>query len=731
MSKIKITLCSDLCTGSGESKGNTIDIDIAADRWGLPYIPARRLKGCLREAAEYLEKITGGQQFDYDGKQIVLTGETIKTLFGTAEKEGCIAIHSAYPEGVENMRAYLDFVRAKDSSEPECLKINALSENITRIFTYVRGNTSINEDGTAEKGSLRYTRVLKRTIEKDGSSFPLVFNAEIMLSDDQYKEEFACICKALRHIGTRRSRGLGNVEAEAVYDNEQNTSSDGSSTCTDGSKRVNIEYRVKLDAPLTMPGCAEMLSAVPARSVIGCMASAYLKSKGTADEIFRRLFLTGDTCWSALTPVSGGKRSAPAPLMLSKLVRIPQNARTYINKYDPNVSENELKAKQKALDGSYACETSDGYSIVHADTDTSYHIGNPWDMDNRKLYTQAYINEGVIYGGIVSVPCDLEPIVRELMKTAVLRFGKSKNAEYAACSLACEPKSSPELCVRKAVKKGETLYAVLQSDLVLIKNGVLTADVDDVRSEIGSCLNVNVECPDDKNDYCLYHTIGGYNVMWHLQKPQIEVLCGGSILCFTAGSDCKIDELLRLGEYRSEGFGEIKVYTAKELEQKTDIRRAYIDTKAGNATPGNASPVSASREAIFLAGEILLNAALDSMRGNAMIRAESIADKLKNLQVSRIRQMLDDAESLEDLKGKANRIKDKNKKEDALRLLRNIYGKEIDDHFATLDSQLLEIIQSNNAVKRKITKSNQWKTPLRAAIKLLEYRSNKQGGASE
>lgn len=50
--KIKIELMSDLCAGSGYSFAGVIDSDVSYDEYGLPFLPARRLKGCMREAAE-------------------------------------------------------------------------------------------------------------------------------------------------------------------------------------------------------------------------------------------------------------------------------------------------------------------------------------------------------------------------------------------------------------------------------------------------------------------------------------------------------------------------------------------------------------------------------------------------------------------------------------------------------------------------------------------------------
>mgnify|MGYP000559533320 CR=1 FL=1 len=47
--KITIKLLSDLCTASGETHNSMVDTDIVYDEYGIPYIPAKRIKGCIRE----------------------------------------------------------------------------------------------------------------------------------------------------------------------------------------------------------------------------------------------------------------------------------------------------------------------------------------------------------------------------------------------------------------------------------------------------------------------------------------------------------------------------------------------------------------------------------------------------------------------------------------------------------------------------------------------------------
>ena len=42
--KIIIRLLSDLCTCSGETYNSIVDTDVVYDEYGIPYIPAKRIK---------------------------------------------------------------------------------------------------------------------------------------------------------------------------------------------------------------------------------------------------------------------------------------------------------------------------------------------------------------------------------------------------------------------------------------------------------------------------------------------------------------------------------------------------------------------------------------------------------------------------------------------------------------------------------------------------------------
>ena len=124
MAFIRITLKSDLCAGSGEATGVSVDKDLCISQSGLPYIPARRIKGCLRVAAKQLQ--------NYDCPEA--TNPNIDALFGTNTGiEGCLDLRNAMLPGADAMERWLQ------SSVPNQLKSAATPLNVSRLFTYIRG----------------------------------------------------------------------------------------------------------------------------------------------------------------------------------------------------------------------------------------------------------------------------------------------------------------------------------------------------------------------------------------------------------------------------------------------------------------------------------------------------------------------------------------------------------------------------------------------------------------
>ncbi|WP_269849656.1 RAMP superfamily CRISPR-associated protein [Methanosarcina horonobensis] len=109
---LNIGLLSDTLIGSGEGWGATIDSDIVFDKYGLPYIPAKRIKGCLRESAvevlEIFEKASIG----------FVSQKEIDSLFGEIgqTESGELSFSNAYIEDYALNKQWVEWLEDKHRS---------------------------------------------------------------------------------------------------------------------------------------------------------------------------------------------------------------------------------------------------------------------------------------------------------------------------------------------------------------------------------------------------------------------------------------------------------------------------------------------------------------------------------------------------------------------------------------------------------------------------------------
>ena len=722
MASIRITLRSDMCAGSGEATGLTVDNDLCMDSSGLPYIPARRIKGCLRQAARELEAAGC-----LPGRE-----EQIEALFGNSTgREGCLVLRDAKLLGAEAMEDWLK------TSVPEALKLAAAPLNVARQFTCVRGQTKLN-NGVAEKGTLRYTRVMERYNTLDDKAettleAPVSFRLASE-TDDAVRKSLAellrdCCC-ATRHMGTHRNRGLGHVRVELIGQSElekgQRANKLQASEEDDG-KKYSIEYRIRLDAPVTLVGCAEELSEIPARSVIGCAAGAYLQGGSAEDAAFRDLFLNGTVRWSSLTPVVNGMRTDPTPLMMTYL----KNEKQYKNLLAADPAELE-GIKQKSAEGTYSARTENGFVITRVESRTLYHHSTGEDAT---LYTQSSLDAGMIYGGVVTLPARLKDMVVELLRNARFAFGRSRSAQYAACSLFGEPKAK-ELTDEKRASEG-AVYVVLQSDLLLSgEDGVFETDDRHVRAALASALGLENELPDGKKDFCQYHTIGGYHSLWQLQRPQLPVTRGGSVYCFKSACG-ELPRQFTLGEYPQEGFGQCRIYTEAEMRSLETITTAPVDIRKAEDANGNwpgklqsALIVSADREQFRAA----VRKKYHDYSTNKKYRDQIIDRGM----IGRLRLMLSEAADYSDLRKRTESIRqsDKNSErtvpnaERVAALLTSLYGEnKSEPSFEPLlrDTPALWALTREDGAAMAQLRKRWWKEPLEMFLHLAYYGSNAKG----
>ncbi|MBU1100086.1 MAG: hypothetical protein KKA84_06750 [Bacteroidetes bacterium] len=194
--KINLKLCSNTLIGSGEGFGAIIDSDIVFDDSGIPFIPSKRIKGCLRSSAKEVIEMLQEANVSYFSNSNIVTD--IFGIPGMAESAP-VYFSNLFVSDYETNKQWLEYLR---QNYPNVIS----KDTIVEEFTSLRRQTTI-EDGVAKAHSLRTIRVLKKDFEFEG-------NIQIENNDPEFKTLLVLACANLKHIGTKRTRGLGEVKCE-------------------------------------------------------------------------------------------------------------------------------------------------------------------------------------------------------------------------------------------------------------------------------------------------------------------------------------------------------------------------------------------------------------------------------------------------------------------------------------------------------------------------------------
>ncbi len=194
--KIWIQIKSPALIGSGEGFGTLIDSDIVFDDAGLPYIPAKRIKGCLRDSAKEVEEILKTAEISNPMK--------IDAVFGkTGEKEPAVVFFSnLFIQEYEVNQTWLRYFMEHDKFNKHITRAS-----VQNHFTEIRQMTRIGKDGVASDHSLRSVRLIKK-----GE----IFEGDVHITgspDSNYLiiQTLNLACMNFRRMGTNRNRGFGEI----------------------------------------------------------------------------------------------------------------------------------------------------------------------------------------------------------------------------------------------------------------------------------------------------------------------------------------------------------------------------------------------------------------------------------------------------------------------------------------------------------------------------------------
>lgn len=215
---LEITLISPLSSGSGEDWAGMIDSDVVFDEYGLPYIPARRIKGILREMAYDLSNALAPL---WGASPPIFTDAEVLQLFGNRGEiqASPLAVENAYLNDYQPTRQWMEWAKRlakwKELQKPDLAPI-VTRARVMETFTHLRQQTAI-ENGIAQKGALRTSRVLNRHQQ-------FFSRVEISPEKEAYETLLALAAGIMRALGGKRNRGLGQVQCRLLtHDNQDLT----------------------------------------------------------------------------------------------------------------------------------------------------------------------------------------------------------------------------------------------------------------------------------------------------------------------------------------------------------------------------------------------------------------------------------------------------------------------------------------------------------------------------
>jgi len=606
--KLTITTRSFLLAGSGEGSA-LVDSDIIFHKSGFPYIPARRVKGLLKESAEEVLEILGKEDGEIGRKLAALFGKS-----GVETNTGKLIFPNLYVEGWAAIKQEL-YGQADGNGQRHSWDPGAIRAHYT---TEIRQTSIAAKTGTAEDGSLRNYRVVN-----PGQRFV----AEITVNKELSEDERRLLEKAalnLRCAGTRRNRGFGNILCKLTPGEEGREPADAkAASLSNGSSLDTAEPEARESLSLSLQTLSPVVLAlqlgdqntvysekyISGSRLRGILVQQYMRIRGLEkenahlDDRFFALFLSGAIIFHPLYFES----SIPLPLYVHRFKGADK--KDLINVFK---NEKEGKKISRALGGTGYCK---GKEIQHKEPATSFFFHNSREDRSAGSSTKEQVEGGIFYyeaieedqqfSGCLQGP---KSLLQDLAATLGRKFraqaGKSRSAQYGEVALMLSEAQDSGIAL-VAPSASVTYVLTLESPLVLlneqgeaepgektllyyIRSGL-------VKQSVEKAASVEI-----RNAAAGFALAEQYNNSWQAKSGKIPVYKEGSsfLLQFDSSVSCvQLAGMQKedLGEWTEQGFGKIRWEAYEEAPDKYTLDTHDGDTtkQAGEKTksPAFSNPV--------------------------------------------------------------------------------------------------------------------------------------------
>lgn len=630
--EIKIQLLSDLCTYSGESYNSMVDTDVSYDRYGIPNIPAKRLKGCIREAALEMKELG------------MISQDQFEEIFGKeGEQRAAFSLSNACIIDYEETTAALNCCPYEELKTPQ---------NVLDQYTCTRTQTAVDlESGVADENSLRTIRVVRK-----GLRFQAECNWEKEVSAPEILGQAVSLVK---HIGMARTRGLGMVDMVLV-DTEQRKRPHVLFEKKQLGEQNCIRYVIRLKSSLICksPQGNQTVTEdyIAGSKILGLIAGSMKK-----DEYRELISGSRELIVSNAYVMNGKKRCTPARISFYKEKDQPYDSEGNMWLKDMLLVQDNEEIRNRQMVPAKIPYMDDEGCVQAVTTEISYHHQRPEDKsvgratgeDGSSFYQLSAISQGQSFCGYIYADRgQAERIIEAVNGLGEIRMGYGRSSEFGAVDFVLDQ----VLPVKNNSQKAKTAVVTLVSDMLLYnERGMLSTDI----QVLEQYLRILTGAEDLKieNPYLRFAVTGGYNVTWKCRKPISYAFGKGSVFLINSASEFDFGSLdgSFIGERVSEGYGEIQV---NQLEKDSNI--CVRKKKTGSSVH--------KLEMSFPLMERLLQSEFER-RIQSMIReklAQYQADRQNNAEgmkaaVSKLRVMFKNETSYESMKEQAAGIEKESK----------------------------------------------------------------------
>lgn len=553
---LKIELLSDFCPASGNGYAGSIDTDINYDqKTGLPYLPAKRIKGCLREAALDVLSFFHSKPDEYKEYAAL-----VDTLFGKSGQSigGSLKISDGQlSHSVCNVNRF-DVLDALTS-----LRYSTQMENSSEIIK------------KAKEKTFRTVRVINK-----GAAF--FCNVKILAETEEnalkIRTFLILCCGMLKNMGLNRTRGWGEVLC-TISEIEKNNAPKVTHTAFElptyaaGNSRA-ISYKITLKEPvISAPlsgeeGCEGYL---PGSMLLGYFANRWIKAKSKDEESnkpphknieFRRMFLEGGIKFGSAYP-GKDKPYYPAPVTIKTNKSNDEAYDDCVDKPDHNL----LRKLSRKLGGFLNVASEEGKSVpsvANIQYDVQLHHARPSDrgVGHAQKSNEAGNNGGLFsykalsanqtfFGSIVGEESDLQKLLS--LAEPFIQLGRSRSAQYGNVTFEWLSDHRFLSGNKILIHPAEKVRVLVKSPLILCDaSGTIVPDAGILAKHLGL---------DIEKSFVSESFVAGYNATWRLPRGQMRSIKPGSVITMVnnGGDECELDAEQFIGLRTGEGFGHIGV----------------------------------------------------------------------------------------------------------------------------------------------------------------------------